>query len=261
MIGGVLGSIFLSSLGEGGGLSTPFGEVVIKGLSPGKTYSIQELAGIPLIVTNRGKEKIKLKIVPLLPREEELKEGYMAFPDPGWIRLEREEFWLEPGEEVRTDVFISLPGGKKIEGKNFQVWLWSYTVGERVSYGLKSRLLLRISGKEEREEKPKNRGQKFFLGSFKSGRLYWLRKERDMFLSLENPLAEKVEVEIREKGKPKLLDFSERKFFLLPGEIKEVEVFLKIPSRFSPGEYIRKIEVKRGEEKEEHLIKFRVENE
>ncbi len=57
----VLGSIFNPAL-EAAGLSTGFSEVTLENLEIGKTYSTKEVAKLPLIVVNTGKEPVDVKM-------------------------------------------------------------------------------------------------------------------------------------------------------------------------------------------------------
>jgi hypothetical protein len=129
------------------GLTTGFSEVILEDLEVGKTYSTKEVAGLPLVVVNTGKEPVDLKLELLLPDTSELKEGYESIPDLAWIRLEKTDFKkIMPNEAATTDVLISIPEDKLHLGKKYQVFIWSHTTGGTIGIGLKSKLLLKIKG-------------------------------------------------------------------------------------------------------------------
>lgn len=155
-IRGIIGSlIFLLACNycvEAAGLSTGFSEVTLENLEIGKAYRTKELAGLPLIIVNTGEQAIDLKIELLLPQPLELKDGYDSIPDLGWIKLEQAEFTeIRPDSSAITDVIISIPDEKKYQGKNYQVFIWSHTVGTKIGLGLKSKLLFTIRNVKDRK--------------------------------------------------------------------------------------------------------------
>lgn len=132
---------------EAAGLSTGFSEVTLENLEIGKIYSTKETAGLPLAVVNTGKEPVDLKIEILMPEDAELKEGFAPIPSLAWIKLETEEFkGIKPNDAAITDVKIYIPNDKGYAGKNYQVFIWSHTVGRMIGVGLKSKLLIKIKG-------------------------------------------------------------------------------------------------------------------
>lgn len=135
---------------EAAGLSTGFSEVTLENLEIGKSYSTKEVAKLPLVVVNTGNEPIDLKIELLMPQSEELKEGFQAIPDLGWIKLEQTDFReIQPNEAATCDVIISIPGEAQYQGKKYQLFIWSHTVGRRIGVGLKSKLLFSITDSHE----------------------------------------------------------------------------------------------------------------
>ena len=143
-------SLVFSSVVKAAGLSTGFSEVALENLEIGKTYSTKEKADLPLVVVNTGKEPVDLKVELLLPEASELKEGFGAIPDLGWIKLEKTEFKeMKPDEAATTDVIISIPDDRQYQGKKYQVFIWSHTAGKRIGVGLKSKLLLSIMETKE----------------------------------------------------------------------------------------------------------------
>ena len=135
---------------EAAGLTTTFSEVKLENLQAGKTYSAKESAGLALVVVNTGEEAVDLKMELLLPQPSELKEGFAPIPDLSWIKLEKTEFkGIPPNKSAVSDVIISIPDDKQHQGKKYQVFIWSHTLGRRVGVGLKSKLLFTIITPEE----------------------------------------------------------------------------------------------------------------
>ena len=136
----------VSAASYAAGLTTGFSEVTLEGLGPGKGYSTQEVVGLPLTVVNTGEEPVDLKMELLMPDMSELKEGFEPIPDLAWIRLEKQEFKeIQPNEAATTDVVISIPPDEQYQGKKFQVFIWTHTIGEKIGVGLKSKLLFTIA--------------------------------------------------------------------------------------------------------------------
>lgn len=135
---------------EAAGLSTGFSEVTLENLEIGKSYSTKEVAGLPLVVVNTSKESVDLKIELLIPQTSELNEGFEPIPDLSWIKLEETDFkGIKPNDSATTDVVISIPDELQYQGKKYQVFIWSHTVGRRVGVGLKSKLLFSIARTKE----------------------------------------------------------------------------------------------------------------
>jgi len=152
----VIGSFLLLLLtvigGYAGGLSTPYGEIVVENIPPGEVVSITGIAGKPFTVRNTSDMTVHLKIEVVIPQPSELKPGYNPLPDVSWIKLEKSEFDLSPGQEAVSQVSLLIPPKGKYYGKKYQVYLWSHTIpqetGMSLALGLKSRFLLQTIKKK-----------------------------------------------------------------------------------------------------------------
>lgn len=131
------------------GLSTTFGEVKVENIGIGQVYSMENEANTPLVVKNTSDYELELQIDVLIPRENELIEGYEAIPDANWIRLRETSFTMPPQSEVSTDVIIDIPNDDIHIGKKYQVYIWSHTIGSPIAVGLRSKLLISIAGQKE----------------------------------------------------------------------------------------------------------------
>jgi len=148
----LLGLIFPRHV-EAAGLSTSFGDIFIENLQIGETYSTKELINLPLRVKNDSPYEMDIKVEVMLPGEGDLKEGFEPIPSPFWITFERSTFTVTSGGVAETDVFINIPKDEKLKGKQFQIYLHSYTLPKpekplQISVGLASRLLFTIAEKE-----------------------------------------------------------------------------------------------------------------
>lgn len=107
------------------GISTDFNNILIENLQIGREYNLTTLAGLPMKVKNISEMKLKIKVEPVFPAENYLREGFEVIPDTSWIKLSNTEFDVSPGEYAVLDVIISIPEDDKYLGKKYQVHLWS----------------------------------------------------------------------------------------------------------------------------------------
>jgi hypothetical protein len=138
--------------GRAAGLKTTFVKVSLENLRAGDTYSIRQLANLPLAVYNTGADTISLKVEATIPLAGELREGYEPIPDLSWIRLTQDVFeGIRPGASAMTDVAISIPSDGRCLGKHYQVMIWSHTVGDGlIACGLKGEVLFGVSSETAR---------------------------------------------------------------------------------------------------------------
>jgi len=142
-----------------GGLSTKFVEVTLENLELGKLYSVKELTGKTLVITNTtADQKVDIAIEPEAPVDYNLVEGYEPIPDINWVMVEKSYFVdIGPDKEAETDILISIPDDEALYGKKYQVYIYSHTAGTAATFrmGLMSRLFLHISEKPSApSEKP-----------------------------------------------------------------------------------------------------------
>jgi len=187
---------------DAAGLRTPFGEVLIKNLKIGQTYSMYKLVNLPLRVVNTGDETTDLVIQPIPVKPSEAKEGYTPIPSLDWVRVEKSSFTLDPNREAVSDVIISIPNDPALLGRRFQADIWSHTVGARAFLvGIRSQLLMQIDSTPPTEDELK---KKFVDESLSNldftvmpvsgqvvdvplGREVDLRKERKVAIKIINP--------------------------------------------------------------------------
>ena len=182
------------------GLRSPFGEVVIRNLKIGQTYSMFKLLNLPLRVVNTGSEPVDLRIE--TAQAAALSAGYEEIPSRDWIRVDQSSFTVGPNREAATDLIISIPNDAKLLGRRFQIDLWSHTTDRQaLLVGLRSHLLIQIDSTPPTEDELK---KKFVdaklanldftilpvnaaVGDIPIGRSVDLRKERKVSIKLVNP--------------------------------------------------------------------------
>lgn len=183
-----------------GGLRTPFGEVIVRNLKIGQTYSLYRLVNLPLRVINTGADPVELRIEAV--KHTVLNPGYEPVPSLDWVRVDRGTFTVEPNREAVTDLIITIPNDPALLGRRFQADIWSHTVDPRaLLVGLQSRLLLHIDSTPPTEEELK---KKFVdetvanldftimpvnasVSDVPLGRAVDLRKERKLSIKMINP--------------------------------------------------------------------------
>ncbi|MFH1784293.1 MAG: hypothetical protein ABH868_05305 [bacterium] len=129
------------------GLSTSWGEVILRNVAIGQSYNTRELLNLPLRVTNNGDIDLEIQAEILAPSEVSLKDDYEVIPSTSWIKLGQEYFNIGPQESAVTDVIITIPDDEKYLGKKYQFHIYTHSVGSIgfMGLGLMSRVLLNIA--------------------------------------------------------------------------------------------------------------------
>lgn len=142
------------------GMRTKFGEVVVRGLKIGQTYSLKELVNLPYSVVNTGDEEVEILIDTVPVTAQVLKTGYEAVPEsPSWVSLAQSRFSAQPNSEVATDVVIAVPNDPALLGRRFQADIWARTRGNRgmLAAGMRSRLLIHVDSVPPTEDELKKK--------------------------------------------------------------------------------------------------------
>lgn len=194
----LLSMIFVPAV-RASGLRTTFGEVRIRHLKIGQTYSLYQMLNLPLRIVNTGTENADVRIE-TIPVTNDLVKGYEPAPD--WVRIAQSTFTIAPNREIATDLIVSIPNDPKLLGRRFQVDIWTHTTAlAAMLIGLQSRLLIEIDSTPPTEEELK---KKFVNESLSNldftispldaqvsdiplGRVVDLRKERKLAIKVINP--------------------------------------------------------------------------
>lgn len=197
---------------EAAGLRTPFGEVLIKNLKIGQTYSMYKLVNLPMRVVNTGDETTDLIMEPIMVKPDEAKAGYTPVPTLDWVRLEKSSFTLEPNREAVSDVIITIPNDPSLMGRRFQADVWSHTIGARAFLvGIRSQILMQIDSTPPTDDELKKKFVDETLSNLDFtvlpvsaqvtdiplGRKIDLRKERKLTIKLVNPNDRALDFRVR----------------------------------------------------------------
>ncbi len=197
---------------QAAGLRTPFGEVIIKNLKIGQTYSMYKLVNLPIRIINTGDETTDLIIQTIKTQPDELKPGYVPIPSLDWVRVEKSSFTLDPNREAVSDVIISIPNDPKLLGRKFQADIWSHTYGPRAFLvGLRSQLLLHVDSTPPSDEELKKRfvdeslsnldftvmPVNALVSDIPLGRDMDLRKDRKLTIKIVNPNDRELDFRVR----------------------------------------------------------------
>mgnify|MGYP001119857792 CR=1 FL=1 len=253
----ILGLVFPENV-KAGGLSTSFGDIFIENLEIGETYSTKELINLPLRVKNDSPYEMDIKVEVMLPSKGDLKEGFEPIPSPFWITFERSTFTITPGGVAETDVFINIPKDEQLKGRQFQVYLHSYTVPKpekplQISVGLASRLLFTVAEKEGVRRKGDEVGvfqvlpQDLFLVDVPVGKRVNVWGQFGKCLTVHNPNKVECRYQIEsitlkegdcpvrrgfeETPDPKYLTFDNMTIRVPPRSSERIMLYLTIPDR------------------------------
>jgi hypothetical protein len=187
----------------GAGLKTQFGDVVVKGLKIGQTYSLSKLVNLPLRLVNTGDSEVEVVITPIIPSAAVLRDGYEPVPSADWVRVESSSLLIGANREGATDVIVSIPNDPKLLGKRIQADIWSHTRDPMapVAVGIQSHLLIHVDSEPPTEDELKKKfvdetlanldfsvmPMSVDLGVLPAGKAHELRKERKLALKLINP--------------------------------------------------------------------------
>lgn len=143
----IAGALCAPRAAGAGGLRCSIGEVVIGALKIGQTYSLQDLANLPLMITNTGEQPVQIRVDPMVPDSSELRQGARAIPAPTWASARPDTFTLGPQGSRAVELRLSIPDDEALFGQKYQVIFWSHTMaqaGDLLAYGLKSRVIFSV---------------------------------------------------------------------------------------------------------------------
>jgi hypothetical protein len=144
---------------QAAGLRTKFGEVVVRGLKIGQSYSLKELVNLPYAVVNTGDEETDVLIDVVWATSDVVKAGYDQIGSLDWVKLGQTRFTVAPNREVATDVTVSIPNDPALLGRRFQASIWARTQSSRgmLAAGMQSRLLIHVDSTPPTEEELKRK--------------------------------------------------------------------------------------------------------
>lgn len=139
---GLLGSLFLEPAQAMIGIMSRFGDVVLENMKPG-VYNLRELRSLPYVVTNSGDARTEILVEVREPKAPV--DGYEAIPDPAWLQIVPNRFFLDPKQNHFSDIILSVPEDQEFAGRHFQAEIWAHTIGTGfTAAGVTSRLRFSI---------------------------------------------------------------------------------------------------------------------
>lgn len=121
-------------------------EIFLDNVPLGETYDVSEKTGLLLTVTNHGEREqtFKLQSRTVGNSTATLTGNYDDTPDASFLRFSKSEFTLLPKEKITVKMYVEIPAKREYAGKRYMFIIRAYTVGERVSTGVYSRLYVSI---------------------------------------------------------------------------------------------------------------------
>ncbi len=122
------------------------GEIYLDNVPLGKNYDIGEEAGIILTVTNHGEREqaFSLQSRTVANSSATLTGDYIDTPDAAFLSFEKSEFTLPPKGTTTINMYLNFPATKEHIGKQYMFIIRAYTLGEKVTTGVYSRLYASI---------------------------------------------------------------------------------------------------------------------
>jgi|GEM_PF-3422276 len=96
----------------------PSGEITISSLSIGKVADFRKAFGSGIEISNTFPDPVQVQAwVSLdgLPFD----TGYKSVPDKGWISIDKQYFFLQPGEKASENFFIRIPDDSQYLGQKY----------------------------------------------------------------------------------------------------------------------------------------------
>ncbi len=118
------------------------GEIYLDNVPLGKRYDIGKEAGMILTVTNNGEREqvFKLQSRAVGNSSATLTGDYSDTPDAAFLSFSESEFTLLPKGTTTVKMYLEFPAKEEYASKKFMFIIRAFTVGDKVSTGVYSRL-------------------------------------------------------------------------------------------------------------------------
>jgi hypothetical protein len=84
----------------------------------GKSVSLKEFKNILFKVTNRGNDRVKLKLTSVRTDNTQKENGW-DIPDPDWVKIKTPHMKIKPDQIKGTDFTLTIPDRPENKGKKF----------------------------------------------------------------------------------------------------------------------------------------------
>lgn len=241
-------------------ISAQFGEIIMENLRLGETYNTREMVNLPLLITNRGDQKITIFLTVLKPQGVQLRKGYEPIPDTNWIELSIDRMEVEPGAKGAADVIIHVPSDEQYARRSYQVMIECVGKGQgNIAGGVSHGLFFSIAPSQAQVKQDERKikllanlnytvlPSKFMLYDFKLGEKQDLAKLTEKTFKIINPNDEDYRYRVSSMAikdskvtsspgyedcpDPSFLTFGESEVDVPANTVKVVKVFLNIPDK------------------------------
>lgn len=196
------------------GLAARFGDVILEGAKPGRTYNLREAARVPFGVENRSDVEQEVLVEFERPRPATLSPGYEAASDLSWFKAVPERIKVAPRSLGFFDLLMTVPDDPGLAGKHLQVAVKVRTApgsGGMVGVAIENRLRVSIGpGPEAIKEEKKRKAmqqldfdvspQSLYLVGVPLGRPWDARKEARKSIRVANFAADPLTVTLKAEG-------------------------------------------------------------
>lgn len=190
------------------GLAARFGDVILEGAKPGRTYSLREVARVPFGVENRGDAPTDVVIEFERPGPGALAPDYEPIPDPSWFKAIPDRMSLAAKGMGFCDILVTIPDDPALIGKSYQVQVFARSVsthGSRFGVAIQNRIRLSIGPGPDsiREEKRRKAMQQLdfdvspkdlYLTDVPVGKAWDARKEAKKSIRVANFAPDELEL-------------------------------------------------------------------
>ncbi|OGC84240.1 MAG: hypothetical protein A2W07_09395 [candidate division Zixibacteria bacterium RBG_16_43_9] len=121
-------------------------EIFLDNIELGKIYDVEKNTGLVLKITNPSKQKQTFKLQSLTVDNSvaTLTKEYQDAPDASYLEFSDSSFVLPPQGTKTIKMYLRFPEEKEYTGKKYMFVLHAFTVDEKVTTGVYSRLYASI---------------------------------------------------------------------------------------------------------------------
>jgi hypothetical protein len=121
-------------------------EIFLDNIELGKIYDVEKNTGLVLKITNPSKQKQTFKLQSLTVGNSvaTLTKEYLDAPDASYLKFSDSSFVLPPKGTKTIKMYLRFPEEKEYTGKKYMFVLHAFTVDEKVTTGVYSRLYASI---------------------------------------------------------------------------------------------------------------------
>jgi|CXWL01.1.fsa_nt_gi hypothetical protein len=187
------------------GLGARFGDVILEGAQPGRTYNLREASKVPFGIENRGDAETEVIVEFARPMKAEMSENYEVVPDLSWFKAMPDRMRIPAKGLGFFDLIMTVPDDPKLVGRHFQVMLNARSNGGLFGVMVTNRIRVSMGAGPEtlKAEKKKKAMQQvdfdvtpqtLYLTGVPVGKAYDTRKEAKKSLRVANFAADELKV-------------------------------------------------------------------